>query len=222
VYIYMSVKKLIDFVHVFYFRSFFLMKNLFVGSLVLISMISGVLPANAQRVDYGGYTPPASAPAPQPVPSNSGLEKQVQDILTLNGLNQVACTVWGAAKLDIPHLRAITCVTPIPGKIESGTLYRFDQASNTINRVGAATVNNGPAGQATVGNPQVVPVQQPQVVPVATQQTDLEFALQTLQKNGMVNTVCTPETAQFFVGGKLTVCGNPTAQIGKGQYNINR
>jgi hypothetical protein len=215
----------------------FLMKNLFAGSLIVISMISaGVLPANAQRVDYGGYSgggggTPAPAPQPAPVaqtnapPASSGKAGQIQNLLSINGLTPVACG-FGVAKMIFPGLGEV-CITAQPGKFESGATYSYDQASNSINRVGAASVNNGPAGQATVntGNqPQVVPVQptQPQVVPIANQQTDLEFALQTLQKNGMVNTVCTPETAQFFVAGKLTVCGNPTAQIGKGQYNINR
>jgi hypothetical protein len=209
----------------------FSMKKLFVGSLVVVTMMSaGVLPANAQRVDYGGYTPPVpqSIPLAQTTPAaSSGKAGQIQNLLSINGLTPVPCG-FGVAKMIFPGLGEV-CITAQPGKFESGATYSFDQASNSINRVGAATVNNGPAGQATVnptGNqPQVVPVQQPtqpQIVPVTSGQTDTEFAFATLKKNGLQIAVCSPDSAQFLVSGQLQACAIPTPQFPKGQYNISK
>jgi hypothetical protein len=212
---------------------FFHMKSLFAGVLSFVVISAGPLPANAQRVDYGGYSggggnsapvsAPQQAPAQTTPPPSSGKVGQIQNLLSINGLTPVACG-FGVAKMIFPGLGEV-CITAQPGKFESGATYSYNEASNSINRVGAASVNNGQAGQATVnpgGNQQVIVPVQPQVVPIAQPQSDMEFALQTLQKNGLQNTVCTPDTAQFLVSGKLAACAIPTAQYPKGQYNISR
>jgi hypothetical protein len=209
------------------------MKSLFAGvfSLSVISAIVCALPASAQRVDYGGYNGGGGgavqqqqqvqqSPAPQ-----TGKAGQIQNLLSINGLTPVPCG-FGVAKMIFPNLGEV-CITAQPGKFESGATYQYDQNSNSINRVGAAVVNNGGTGQATINSGTVVvPVQsQPQIVPVGvatSNQSDEEFAIAAIKKNGMSVAVCTQETAQFYMSGKLVACGSPTTQFSARKYEISR
>ncbi len=229
----MSVKKLI----VKCSCLFILYKGVSMKSLIALSSVALVattqgMPANAQRVDYGGYQGGGSGqvqqqqsvptpPQAQPTASSGGKAGQIQNLLSINGLTPIPCG-FGVAKVIFPNLGEV-CISAQPGRFETGATYSFDQASNTINRVGAAAVNNGSGSPAPQGQQQVIvpvaSVPQPVLTPVMT---DEAFALQTLSKNGLSVAVCNPGTAQFLMSGKLVACATPNSQFPAGQYNISR
>jgi hypothetical protein len=204
------------------------MKSIFFA---LISILAIPAMVSAQ---IGGYDPSRSSSTSVQTttqttsqqPAGGGKEQQIKNLLAINGLTPVPCG-FGVSKLIFPGLGEV-CITSQPGRFESGATYQFDQATNSISRIGAATVNNGSSTGGTVQNstpqPVVVPVSQTgssggTIVPV---QSDEAFALSVMQKNGLQVAICVPSTAQFYMNGKLVGCATATSTYPAGKYNISR